>query len=115
VYEASYAAVPHVIEALAKSPAKADLSFFHFPVWVEICRAKGGPPIPQGLADSYFAALQQLPVLVARASEEKRNTESVACLMASIAVAHGQPTMAEVALELSEADAKGILEWLLSQ
>ena len=115
VYEASYAAVPHVIEALAKSPATADMSFFHFPVWIEICRAKGGPPIPRDLEDSYLAALKRFPALVAKASEEKRNAESVGCLMAAIAVAHGQLTMAEVALELDGQDAEGILEWLLSR
>ncbi len=115
VYEASYAAVPHVIEALAESPLKADMSFFLFPVWVEICRTKSGPPIPRDLEGSYWAALEQLPGLVANASREKGNPESVACLMAAIAVAHGQPLMAEVALELNDQTAEEIMEWLLSQ
>jgi hypothetical protein len=40
VYSASFAAVPHVVAALATDPARADASFFQFPAWVEICRAK---------------------------------------------------------------------------
>jgi hypothetical protein len=38
VYSASFAAVPHVIEAIASSPERVTDVYFHFPAWVEICR-----------------------------------------------------------------------------
>ena len=36
VFSASFAAVPHVIEALSSDLTAADSSYFQFPAWVEI-------------------------------------------------------------------------------
>jgi hypothetical protein len=115
VYDSTYASVPYVIEALAVRPDRADISFFHFPVWVEICRVKRVPTIPVYLEAPYFTALHRLPELVAAASNQKRDPDCVACLMAAIVVAHGQTNMAEVALELKEEWAEEVLEWLQSK
>jgi hypothetical protein len=101
VFESSYAAVPHVVEALTTAPDKADASYFHFPAWVEICRAKGGPSIPNDLEAPYFEALQRLPALVSAASHASWSPEHLGCCMAALAVAKGQPAMAEAALELT--------------
>src|SRR5882762_7704275 len=68
VYSASFAAVPHVVEALATNPSEADQSFFQFPAWVEICRAKSRIEVPEDLKQSYFESLALLPGLVAQAS-----------------------------------------------
>ncbi|MER2528674.1 MAG: hypothetical protein ABTR07_12160 [Candidatus Competibacter denitrificans] len=115
VFDSSYAAVPHVIAALATNPKIADMSFFHFPVWVEICRKKGGPQIPPDLERAYLEALQRLPALVAEASYTRREDNSVACLLAAIAAAHGHTAMAEAALELNEEIAGDVLEWIHGQ
>ena len=76
---------------------------------------KRGPTIPAYLEAPYFTALHRLPELAAAASNQKRDADSVACLMAALAVAHGQTNMAEVALELNEQWADGVLEWLHSK
>lgn len=65
VYSASFAAVPHVIDALASAPLKADFSYFQFPAWVEVCRVKNGVSIPEDIAPAYFESLSRLPALVA--------------------------------------------------
>ncbi len=64
VYSASFAAVPHIVAALASAPLKADFTYFQFPAWVEICRKKGGVPVPEDIAPSYFEALSRLPLPV---------------------------------------------------
>ena len=115
VYASSYAAVPHVVAALAAAPEKADSSYFHFPAWVEICRAKNGPPIPSDLEAPYFAALGRLPALVAFAASNQWSPAFLACCMAAIAVAKGQPAMAEAALELNPELAEQFLEWSAEQ
>jgi hypothetical protein len=115
VYASSYAAVPHVVAALAKAPQRADLSYFHFPAWVEICRVKSGPPLPSELEAPYFAALHRLPELVAAAAGRQWDHEFLGCCMAAIAVAKGQPAMAEVALELTPELAAQFLEWSAEQ
>jgi hypothetical protein len=71
VYPASFAAVPHVVRVLSGAPASADSSFFQFPAWVEICRQKKAVSIHQDLRSEYFAALSQLPALVAAASSRE--------------------------------------------
>ncbi len=70
VYSASFAAVPHVVAALAAAPARADESYFQFPAWVEICRAKNGVEVPDDLRAFYFEALARLPGLVAQAANQ---------------------------------------------
>lgn len=111
VFDGSYAAVPHVVEALASAPEKADASYFHFPAWVEICRAKNGPPVPKDLEAPYFEALRRLPTLVATASRASWSPEYLGCCMAALAVAKGQPAMAEAALELTPTLAEQYLAW----
>jgi hypothetical protein len=69
VYPASYAAVPHVVSALASAPSEAPVAFFHFPAWVEVCRHRARSEVPPFLAKPYFASLKQLPSLVAAAAQ----------------------------------------------
>jgi hypothetical protein len=42
VYSASFAAVPHVVRAMAVAPTRADAGYFQFPAWVEISRQRLG-------------------------------------------------------------------------
>ena len=111
VYASSYAAVPHVVAALASAPERAGSAYFHFPAWVEICRVKSGPQIPPDLEPAYFAALHQLPSLVAAAAGGRWEPEFLGCCMAALAVAHGQASMAEAALELTPQLAEEFLQW----
>ena len=111
IYTASFAAVPHVVHALASAPAKADHSYFQFPAWIEICRAKKQVEIPEDLRVAYFDSLAQLPALVAAVSDRSWDTNFFACVLASIAAAKGQPIVAEAILELTPDVAKDFLEW----
>ena len=115
VYDASYAAVPHVVAALQLDPAKACFDFFHFPAWVEICRVRGGPPVPDDLAGPYFEALRRLPSLAALAAEGPMSTDKLICCLAATAVAKDQPGIAEVIFELTPEVAASFNEWLQEQ
>jgi len=115
VYPASFAAVPYVIQALASDPVLADDTYFHFPAWVEICRVKKGLEVPADLREAYFAALARLPDLAAAASAVPWDDERLACVLAAIAVAKGHCDVAEAVLELSDASAVKMLEWLQDQ
>ncbi|MBS1970187.1 MAG: hypothetical protein JSU04_07750 [Bdellovibrionales bacterium] len=111
VYSASFAAVPHVIEALASAPLSADFSYFQFPAWVEICRAKNNVPVPEDIAAAYFDALSRLPVLMAAASSRKWDEGFLRCALSAVAAAKGQPLIAEAVLELSPDVAAEFMEW----
>lgn len=115
VYSASFAAVPHVVEALASAPAEADFSYFQFPAWVEICRTKNEVEIPEDLRIAYFESLARLPALVAAASTRPWEPGLLACTLAAIAAAKGQPAIAEAVLELSPEVAQEFLEWFSAQ
>jgi hypothetical protein len=111
VYSASFAAVPHIVNALASAPLTADFSYFQFPAWVEICRVKNNTSVPSDLAPAYFESLSQLPVLVAAASSRSWDEDFLCCALSAIAAAKGQPLVAEAALELSPEVAGEFMEW----
>lgn len=116
VYSASFAAVPHVVAALATAPSSANESFFHFPAWVEICRAKKQVEIPEDLKAAYFEALARLPRLVAKASNRHWDAGFLACALSAIAAAKGQHAIAEAVLEMSSSQvAKEFLKWHFDQ
>ena len=115
VYSASFAAVPYVVKALASAPAKADHSYFQFPAWVEVCRSKNKVEIPEDLRSAYSESLAQLPSLVAKASIRSWDPGFLACALAAIAAAKGQPEVAEAALELTPEVAQEFLEWFFDR
>jgi hypothetical protein len=111
VYSASFAAVPHVVRALASSPLAADFTYFQFPAWVEICRCKQSVAIPDDLRSSYFEALSQLPALASVAAARPWDADLLSCVLSAIAASKNQPVIAEAALELSPEVAKEFLQW----
>ena len=115
VYPASFAAVPHVIRALATAPVSAPSTYFQFPAWVEICRQNHSTPIPSDLAPAYFSALAELPGLVAAASARPWDADFLACALSAIAAAKGSATVAEAAMELTPDSAAEYLQWLSEQ
>lgn len=116
VFSASFAAVPHVIAALATAPSEADQSFFQFPAWVEICRAKNQVEIPANLQAPYFEALARLPSLAAQAATRQWEAGFLACALSAIAAAKGQHEIAEAVLEISSPQiAEEFLEWHFDQ
>jgi len=112
VFSASFAAVPHVIEALSRDPLKADSAYFQFPAWVEVCRKRQMVQVPDDLEASYFASLSRLPGLIAAASAREWDSDFLQCAMAALAAAKGNEFLAEASLELSPDVAGEFLKWL---
>jgi hypothetical protein len=115
VYSASFAAVPHVVSVLASAPLKVDFAYFQFPAWIEICRLKNEIEVPDELKAAYFDALSQLPNLVATASTREWKPEFMASALAAIAVAKGQPKIAEAVLEITSSVAEEFMQWFLKR
>jgi hypothetical protein len=112
VYPASFAAVPHVVRALAMAPDRAGAVYLQFPAWVEICRKRHNVLVPPDLRDVYVAALTALPRLVAATADRAWDDEFLACALAALAVAKGSSDVAEAALELTPEVAGDFLAWL---
>ena len=115
VYPASFAAVPHVVLALASAPDKAEFTYFQFPAWVEVCRKKSRVEIPEDLKAAYFSALSQLPALVAGAATREWEPGFLSCALAAIAAAKGQTGVAEAVLELTPEVAEEFMEWFFQR
>lgn len=112
VYTASFAAVPHIIDALSRFPLKAGSDYFHFPAWVEICRKKQEIEIPGDLKADYFASLARLPGLIAAASAREWDSDFLQCAMAALAAAKGNELLAEASLEMDPELVSEFMEWL---
>ena len=115
VYSASFAAVPHVINALASAPERASAVYFQFPAWVEICRVKNGTPIPTELGEAYFAALKKLPFLVASASDREWDEGFLTITLSAIAASKGYASVAEASLELTPSVANDFVQWFFER
>jgi hypothetical protein len=112
VYPASFAAVPHVVRALALAPERAGGVYLQFPAWVEICRKRQDVTIPPDLHDAYVTALAALPRLVTAAAVRAWDDEFLACALAALAAVKGSADVAEAALELTPEVARDFLGWL---
>jgi hypothetical protein len=115
VYSASFAAVPYVTHALKQAPAKADFSFFQFPAWVEVCRQKQSVAIPEQLKVDYFAALAELPSLVAAAADREWDSNFLCCALSAIAASKGFGSVAEAVQEINPEIAEEFMEWFFNR
>ncbi len=115
VYTASFAAVPHVVRALATAPLIADSNYFQFPAVVEAWRQEKQISIPEDLRDAYSAALVALPGLVAQASAREWDGEFLACALSAIAAAKGFGNVASAVLEITPDVADEFNEWFQSR
>jgi hypothetical protein len=115
VYPASFAAVPHIVAALASGPERASADFLQFPALVEICRIDKALQVPDDLRADYEAALSSLPLLAARSLEGRDDPDLLQCACAAIAAAKGQARVAEAMLELSPEVAAQFMVWFHEQ
>lgn len=111
VNEASFAAVPHVVRALARAPLEADTNYLQFPAVVEIARQHKQITVPPDLHDAYFGALKALPGLIAQAAGRDWDDGFLACALAALAAAKGFGSVAEAALEMTPDVASEFMDW----
>jgi len=113
VYTASYAAVPHLVEALLASPSPVYHSPLQLVICIEIARANGrGPVVPGGLAASYSAALRRLPEIVRAMTSSTWDEGLCRVAAAALAVANGHARLAEAILELDPGLLNDFMAWV---
>jgi hypothetical protein len=115
VFNASFAAVPYVVQALESSPLKAGTVYFLFPAWIEICRQKNGIEIDSELRSAYFEALNKLPKLVSLGDASDWPSDKLAAGLAAIAAVKGRTRMAEVLVEMDEDVAAQFMSWFFNR
>ncbi|NYZ61538.1 hypothetical protein [Luteimonas deserti] len=105
VYSASFAAVPHIVAALAEAPELATPSHFVLPASIELGRALHDADIPDALIDGYVTALARLPLLAGLVATPDWSETLCAAALAASAAATGQHALAELLLEADDVQA----------
>lgn len=112
VYSASFAAVPHIVAALATNPARATMSFFLLPASIEVARHERAAPLPASIESAYLAALAKLPALAASASRPQWAPEVCTSALAAVAAATGNHLLAQLIINVEASEIPEALEWL---
>ncbi|MCJ2182041.1 hypothetical protein MTR62_04890 [Novosphingobium sp. 1949] len=103
VFDASYAAVPHIVAMALAAPDSIDFSFFQLPAAIEVARVAGrGPAVPPDLAPAYARAITGLPDCVARHRHHDWDEATAISALAALAVAKGLPQLAEAIMNLDD-------------
>ncbi len=103
VYDASYAALPHIVEIACNATRPVDFSFFQLPAAIEIGRHSGkGPPVPADLANAYGDAVSRLTECVALHRHEDWDELTLLSAASALAVAKGHHRIAEAISNLDD-------------
>lgn len=101
IYTASYAAVPYLLTAVRKEPARAPWTLLLLVASIEMARIqKHGPAIPIELEKDYFSAIATIPETVAMTASQPWDHWYCVAALATIAAAKGHADCAEAILEL---------------
>ena len=113
VYQASYAAVPHIVAIVRAAPMRAHWSAILLVCAIEIARVNGkGPQIAKELQAEYAAALAALPEIIAALCAQRWDESFTRTCAAALAVSKGQPALAEAILELEPDRLKDFRRWI---
>lgn len=103
VYDASYAALPHIIEIACNATGPIDASFFQLPAAIEIAKSsEKGPPVPSDLAQAYRGAVSRLAQCVVKYLQQDWDELTLLSAMSAIAVAKGHHRVAEAVMNLDD-------------
>jgi hypothetical protein len=90
LHQASYAAVPWLVEFVRRSP-KLDGNALALVATIELARDQGkNPPVAKQLSAGYHAAIQSLPAVLGTHPDQAWGESVVGPAVACIAVARGQ-------------------------
>ncbi len=103
VYDASYAALPHIVEIGCNTKGPIDFSFFQLPAAIEIARDNGsGPPVPDDLAAAYSEGLARLIECTMLHGNDPWDQSTLLSAMCAQAVAKGHTKVAEAIMNFDE-------------
>jgi hypothetical protein len=103
VYDASYAALPHIVQIGIEASGSIDTGFFLMPACIEIFRTSGrGPDIPPDLEKAYFKGLRGLHECAYRHASDVWSSSMAQSVAAALAAATGQLGLADALIKLDD-------------
>jgi hypothetical protein len=109
VGEASYAAIPHIVDAYIRR-GPPGWNAYAMLVCIELARdAEDNPPVPGYLRASYLEALQRLSLHGQKELESATDPDLVRCIIAVIALSKGMRALARLAWDFDDAELRTIV------
>ncbi len=103
VYDASYAAVPHIVQIALDIQGPINFGFYLLPACIEVSRSRGlGPDISSDLDEAYFSAVSRLMECVSKHRDDAWDTTTLRSALAAQAVSKGHPEMASLLINLDD-------------
>lgn len=103
VFEASYAAVPHIVQIGCKASGPIDFNFFQFPASVEVGRQSGrAPSVPPDLAEAYHSAIKEIETCIERHRSEDWDEDMLLSVLSAQAAAKGNCRIAQAIMNLDD-------------
>ncbi len=103
VYDATYAAIPHIVAIAASKPKEERLGFINFISVAEAYRHKrNSPAIPDDLQLAYYSALKKSVPLILECLERDWDEEGYKVLLAALAVLWGKYKLGVAIFEMEE-------------
>jgi hypothetical protein len=114
-YPASFAAFPHLVDALEKQPTRAPWTLYLLVGAIETSRSQvDDAPVPPDLASEYFEALAKVPQIAMRAAVEPWDELRCRVILGCVAAAKGHSRLSEAIEELEPEVIERLLEkWLV--
>ena len=101
LYDAAYAAVPHLLAMTEAHASPERIAAIHVAVEVETLRhVAGAPPIPEDLVLAYATAIESLPARVAELAALPWDTATAQVMAAALLAGKRQPVLARSVLAL---------------
>ncbi|WP_401729258.1 hypothetical protein [Stenotrophomonas muris] len=94
VYSASFAAVPHIVNALLLQPKPLTFDFVGLPISIEMERREAGIALPDIAEPEYSEALHRLAKFAGSVVMEKHDFSTSTCLLTALALEHGNAAAA---------------------
>ena len=102
VGEASYAAIPHLVE-IYRNSSKVDWNIYGIAAIIDLARTQGkNPKVPDFLQVAYFHSLQQLAQIGAKQIQQANDPDTVRAILSVIALSRGARIHARFLINYSE-------------
>jgi hypothetical protein len=109
IEQASYAAVPHILE-IERRAARLNWNGFALIAVIEQCRPVNAAPKEGEIADGYKRAWDELLKVIALHPQKAWDDNLTASILSCIAYSRGQRVIARAALEINERAAREFLK-----
>lgn len=115
VYSASFAAVPHIVDALRRQPEHLMFDFVGLPITIEIERREADIELPEFLEPHYSESLQCLARFAASVILDTHDRSMSSALLTTLALAHGNTGVARMLGQITAYEADEAVDLFLNR